>query len=54
MLTLNAYDMLDAALDATRITMDPATKRQFFEKYIKRMSLAIDDKGNVSIQLHHK
>lgn len=53
-LNLNVKDMLDAALLATRIDMSPAAKRQFFEKYIKRMSLVIDDEGNVSIELRHK
>ena len=53
-LNLNVKDMLDAALLATRIDMSPAAKRQFFEKYIKRMSLVIDDEGNASIELRHK
>ena len=53
-LKLNVKDMLDAALLATRIEMSPAAKRQFFEKYIKRMSLVIDDEGNASIELRHK
>ena len=53
-LNLNVKDMLDAALLATRIDMSPAAKRQFFEKYIKRMSLVIDEDGNVSIELRHK
>ncbi len=53
-LTLNANDMLEAALTATRINMDPAAKRQFFDKYIKRMSLVMDEEGNMSIQLRHK
>ena len=53
-LNLNVKDMLDAALLATRIDMSPAAKRQFFEKYIKRMSLVIDEDGNASIELRHK
>ena len=53
-LNLNVKDMLDAALLATRIDMSPAAKRQFFEKYIKRMSLVIDEDGNASIELSHK
>ena len=53
-LKLNVKDMLDAALLATRIEMSPAAKRQFFEKYIKRMSLVIDDDGNASIELRRK
>ena len=53
-LKLNVKDMLDDALLATRIDMSPAAKRQFFEKYIKRMSLVIDDDGNASIELRRK
>lgn len=53
-LNLNVKDMLDAALLATRIDMSPAAKRQFFEKYIKRMSLVIDDDGNATIELRRK
>ena len=48
---LNVNDMLDEALRATRLTMSPAERRQFFEKYIRQMSLAIDADGNVSIEL---
>lgn len=53
-LTLNANEMLEAALRATRIEMTPAAKRQFFEKHIKKMELVIDEKGNVSIELRKK
>ena len=53
-LNLNVKDMLDAALLATRIDMSPAAKRQFFEKYIKRMSLVIDEDGNASLELRKK
>ena len=53
-LKLNVNDMLDAALKATRIDMTPAAKRQFFDKYIKRMSLVIDADGNASIELRRK
>lgn len=53
-LNLNVKDMLDAALLATRIDMSPAAKRQFFDKYIKRMSLVIDEDGNASLELRKK
>lgn len=53
-LNLNVKDMLDDALLATRIEMSPAARRQFYEKYIKRISLAIDDKGNASLELRRK
>lgn len=48
---LNAYEMLEAALTATRIEMTPAAKRQFFDRHIKRMNLVMDDAGNISIEL---
>lgn len=48
---LNANEMLDEALRATRINMSPAEKRQFFEKHIKGMRLVIDGDGNVSVEL---
>lgn len=53
-LNLNVKEMLDAALLATRIDMSPAAKRQFFDKYIKRMSLVIDEAGNASLELRKK
>jgi len=53
-ITLNVNDMLEAAITATRITMTPAEKRQFFDKHIKHMSLVIDPDGNVSVQLRKK
>lgn len=53
-ITLNVNDMLNAAITATRITMTPAEKHQFFEKHIKRMSLVIDENGDVSVQLRKK
>ena len=51
---LNIHTLFQSALTATRITMKPAEKRQFFEKYISRMKLAIDDNGEVSVILDIK
>ena len=48
---LNINDMFDAALRNTRIEMSPAERRRFYEKYIKPMTLDIDEKGNVLIKL---
>lgn len=48
---LNVNDMMDSAFAATRITMTPQERRQFYEKHIKRMSLVIAEDGNVSIEL---
>ena len=53
-LKLNVYDMLDAALIATRIDMTAAAKRQFFEKHIRPMKLVIDDDGNATLELRRK
>lgn len=53
-LKLNVYDMLDAALTATRIDMTAAAKRQFFEKHIRPMKLVIDDDGNATLELRRK
>ena len=46
--------MMDAALRNTRntrIEMSRSERRRFFEKYIKNMTLRIDEKGNVGIEL---
>lgn len=48
---LNANEMLDEALRATRISMSTAEKRQFFDKHIKGMRLVMDGDGNVSAEL---
>lgn len=51
---LNVNDMFDAALRNTRIEMSQAERRQFFDKYIRSMSLHIDEEGNVSVELKRK
>lgn len=43
--------MFDNALHATRISMTPAERQQFYEKHIRQMSLAIDPEGNVTLEL---
>lgn len=53
-LNLNVYDMLEAALTATRIEMSTAAKRQFFDKHIRPMKLVIDEAGNASLELRRK
>lgn len=50
-LKLNINDMLEAALTATRIEMTPSAQRQFIEKHIRPMKLAIDEHGNVLFEL---
>ena len=51
---LNVNDIFDAALRNTRIEMSQAERRQFFDKYIRSMSLRIDEEGNVSVELKRK
>ena len=46
--------MLDDALTATRITMKPAERQQFYDKYIRNMRLVIDAQGNASLELNIK
>lgn len=48
---LNVNDMFDEALRNARIEMSRAERRQFFDKYIRSMSLRIDEEGNVSVKL---
>ena len=48
---LNANDMLDAALEATRINMTAVERKQFYDRHIKQMKLEIDENGDVSIEL---
>ena len=50
-LRLNVNDMFEAALTATRIEMEPAIRRQFFDKHIRPMKLIIDEHGNTSLEL---
>ena len=51
-INLNAKQMLNDALTATRIEMPVSEKKQFYAKYIKNMKLVIDDDGNVSLELN--
>lgn len=50
-LHLNVNQMFEEALTATKIRMDPAARRQFYDKYIRSMKLVIDENGNASIEL---
>jgi hypothetical protein len=49
---LNLNAMLDKALQATRINMTAAERKQFYNKYLKTIKLEIDDDGNVSIGMN--
>lgn len=48
---LNVNDMLDAALEATRINMTAVERKQFYDRHIKQMKLEIDENGDVSFEL---
>lgn len=50
-LTFNFREMMDAALTATRVRMDEAERRQFFDKYIKTFQSSMDADGNLEIRL---
>ncbi len=53
-LHLNVNDMLNHALEATRIEMSTNERQRFYDKHIRSMSFVIDDEGNVSIELGKK
>ena len=53
-LHFNAIEMFESALASTRIDMPLTEKRQFFDKYIRKMQLIMDKSGNVSVQLNVK
>ena len=53
-INLNVRTMLNDALTATRIDMPPAERKQFYDKYIRNLKLAIDDDGNVSLEINIK
>ena len=48
---VNINRMMDEVLWSTRITMTDAEKQQFIRKHLRNMTLAIDDEGNVSLEL---
>lgn len=50
---LNVNDMFADALQATRISMTDAEKRQFYDRYIRSLRLTIDRDGNASIDFKH-
>lgn len=53
-ISLNAEQLLDSAIAATRITMTTQERRQFYDKHIRNMSLVIGENGDVSIELKRK
>ena len=51
---LNAIEMLNNALRATRIEMTAAERQQFYNRYVKTLQLSIDDAGKVSLNIKVK
>ena len=49
---LNMHQVFKEAISATRIQMKPAEQKQFFEKHISKMSLVINEEGDVSFELN--
>ena len=51
---LNIKQMMEEIYRSTRAVMSETEKHQFYEKYIKSLSLTIDSDGTVSIQIKGK
>lgn len=51
---LNINEMFAEALRATRVEMSTAEKSQFIAKYLKTMSMRIDENGDVLLELKRK
>ena len=51
---LNLHEMMDAAMRSTRVTMDKAQRRQFYDRFLKTMQMRIDEKGQVLLTLKHR
>ena len=52
--SLHDQMLLDREARENKTNMTPAEQRQFFDKYIKKMHLVIDENGNASIELNVK
>lgn len=50
-LDLNVYQMMDEIFLSTRAVLSETEQHQFYEKYVKSLSLAIDGDGNASIRI---
>ena len=51
---LNIFEMLDAAIYATRIEMSSAEKQQFISQYVKTMQMKITESGDVVLEFKRK
>lgn len=50
-LELNFNTVLNNALLTTRASMTDAEQRQFYDKFLRRATLSIDEDGNVKIDI---
>lgn len=48
---VNVNNLLDGALSSTRAELSPAERKQFYDKYLKRLTVEVDDDGNVVFNL---
>lgn len=53
-INLNLNTMLDQALYATRISMTPAERKQFYDKHLKPLQMNISDTGDVTLAVKVK
>lgn len=49
----NVKEMLEKALMLTRINMNSSEQKQFYEKYLKNVRLALDEEGYISIEFNN-
>lgn len=48
---INTQKLLTDALISARVQMEEAERKQFHDKFLKRMTISVDDSGNVSFNL---
>lgn len=48
---LNANVILDDALRSARASMSPAERKQFYDKYLKKITVSLDEEGNFCFSL---
>lgn len=50
----NVNHMMNQVFSASRATMSEEEKKSFYDKYVRKMQLAIDENGNVRLELNLK
>lgn len=53
-MSLNLKEMMNEALIATRLDMTPAEQKQFYDKYLKTISMEIEADGTISVKFRPK